>query len=248
MMVGSKPYLSVIIPAYNEAGRLPLTLVDIDRHLSTRNYTYEIIVVDDGSSDGTEEATKKFIKLIPNLKVVGYKGNQGKGNAVKVGMLEARGRYRLFTDSDNSTSIDHFDKMIPFIKEGYDIVIGSRDVKGAQEHPPQSALKRLLGNMGNLFIQVWLLPGIWDTQCGFKVFSEKAALQIFGLQKIKRWGFDVESLALGKRMGYKIKEIPVYWVNDADSRVKPLAYFQVLFETMKVRWWLWRKAYNLEAR
>jgi len=244
-MVGVKPYLSVIIPAYNEAGRLPLTLVDIDRHLSTKNYTYEIIVVDDGSSNNTKDVAEKFIKLIPNLRVVGYESNQGKGNAVKVGMLEAQGKYRLFTDADNSTSIDHFDKMIPSLKEGYDIVICSRDIKGSQMHPPQSLFKRILGNMGNLFIQALLLPGIRDTQCGFKVFSEEAALKIFSLQKIKRWGFDIEALALGKHMGYRIKEIPVYWVNDADSRVKPLAYFQVLFETVKVRWWLWRKVYNL---
>src|SRR3989344_2145997 len=244
-MEGVKPYLSVIVPAYNEADRLPLTLVDIDRHLSTKTYTYEIIAVDDGSSDGTQEVAKKFMKLIPDLRVIGYKDNQGKGNAVKMGMLEAKGKYRLFTDADNSTSIDHFDKMIPVLKEGYDIVICSRDVKGSQMHPPQSLLKRMLGNMGNLFIQVLLLPGIRDPQCGFKVFSEEAALKIFALQRIKRWGFDIEALALGKRMGYKIKEIPVYWVNDADSRVKPLAYFQVLFETVKVRWWLWRRVYNL---
>ena len=246
-MALAKPYLSVIIPAYNEAGRLPLTLVDIDRHLSTKNYTYEIIVVDDGSSDNTQEVARKFDNLIPNLRVVGYKDNQGKGNAIKMGMLEARGKYRLFTDSDNSTSIDHFDKMIPSINEGYDIVICSRDVKGSQMHPPQTLLKRILGNAGNLFIQGLLLPGIRDTQCGFKLFSEEAALKIFTLQRIKRWGFDIEALALGKRMGYKIKEVPVYWVNDADSRVKPLAYFQVLIETMKVRWWLWRKVYNLGA-
>ncbi|MCR4260763.1 MAG: glycosyltransferase family 2 protein [Candidatus Colwellbacteria bacterium] len=246
-MVGVKPYLSVIIPAYNEAERLPLTLVDIDRHLSAKTYAYEIIVVDDGSSDHTVEVANKFTKLIPNLRVIGYKDNQGKGNAVKLGMLEARGKYRLFTDSDNSTSIDHFDKMIPEIKEGYDIVICSRDVNGSQMHPPQSLIKRILGNMGNLFIQALLLPGIRDTQCGFKAFSEEAASRIFSLQKISRWGFDIEALALGKRMGYKIKEIPVYWVNDADSRVKPLAYFQVLFETVKIRWWLWRKAYNLGA-
>jgi len=248
VMVDTKPYLSVIIPAYNEAGRLPLTLVDVDRHLSTKDYSYEIIVVDDGSSDGTSEIVQKFTKLIPNLRVIGYSANQGKGNAVKLGMLEARGKYRLFDDSDNSTAIDHFDKMIPFLKEGYDIVIGSRDVRGAQMHPPQSFLKRILGNLGNLFVQALLLPGIRDTQCGFKAFSEESATRIFTQQRIKRWGFDIEALALGKRMGYKIKEIPVYWVNDADSKVKPLAYFQVLFETVKVRWWLWRKAYNLEGK
>ncbi|MEX2054444.1 MAG: dolichyl-phosphate beta-glucosyltransferase [Candidatus Colwellbacteria bacterium] len=240
-----KPLLSVIVPAYNEANRLPLTLVDIDRHLSTRKYTYEILVVDDGSRDDTAGVAKKFIKLIPNLRVTGYEHNQGKGEAVRVGMLEARGKYRLFTDSDNSTSIDHFDKMLPLLREGYDIVICSRDVEGSKMHPPQSFLKRTLGNLGNLYVQLLLLPGIKDTQCGFKAFTEESAEKIFALQKIKRWGFDIEALALGKRMGYKIKEIPAYWINDADSRVKSIAYFQVLWEAFKVRWWLWRNKYLL---
>ncbi len=241
----TKPFLSVIIPAYNEANRLPLTLVDVDRHLSERSYTYEILVVDDGSKDATTEIANKFTKLIPNLRVTGYEQNRGKGAAVKVGMLEAKGRYRLFMDSDNSTSIDHFEKMLPFLRENYDIVICSRDVEGAEMHPPQSFVKRALGNLGNLYIQLLLLPGIKDTQCGFKVFTAEAAEKIFPLQRITRWGFDVEALALGKRMGYKIKEVPAFWVNDADSRVKPIAYFQVLWETLKVRWWLWRKKYSL---
>jgi dolichyl-phosphate beta-glucosyltransferase len=243
-MASLKPYLSVIVPAYNESKRLPLTLVDIDRHLSRVDFSYEILVVNDGSKDDTAIVVQKLTKLIPHLKLTGYDHNQGKGHAVKLGMLEAKGKYRLFMDSDGSTSIDQFSKMIPFTKGGFDVIIGSRDVKGAVMEPPQPLTKRLLGNAGNLFIQAMVLPGIWDTQCGFKCFSERAAEEVFPLQKIKRWGFDVEVLALAKRSGFKIKEIPVHWVNDAASLVGPLAYIQVLFEVVKIRFWLWSDAYG----
>ncbi|KKT22168.1 hypothetical protein A2108_01910 [Candidatus Wolfebacteria bacterium GWA1_42_9] len=229
-----KPYLSVIIPAYNEAKRLPLTLIDIDKHLSKADFSYEIVVVDNNSKDATREIASRFIPLIKNLKVIECK-TQGKGAAVKKGMLEAEGDIRLFTDADNSTSVDHFFKMKHYFSEGYDIVIGSRDVAGARLEPPQPWYKRVLGDMGNIFIQLMLLRGIKDTQCGFKAFSEKAAQSIFSLANIVGWGFDVEILALGKKMGYKIKEIPVRWVNSAFSLVKPTAYLMVLLEVVKIR-------------
>ena len=241
-----KPYLSVIVPAYNEAERLPLTLVDIDKHLSKTRYSYEIIVVSDGSTDNTVEVIEKLSKLIDNLQVIGYEKNRGKGYAVKTGMLEASGRYRLFMDADNSTSVDHFEEMRDYLKGDYDIVICSRDVEGSQMHPPQSIFRRLLGNLGNLYIQILVLWGIWDTQCGFKAFTEEAAEKIFNLQKIEGFGFDIELLALGKRLGYKIKEIPVFWVNDDHSKVGPTTYITVLVDTLRVRWWLWRDKYGLK--
>jgi len=237
-----KPYLSVIIPAYNEAARLPLTLVDIDRHLSQADFSYEILVVNGGSTDNTAEIVERFSHLIAHLRLVNME-NLGKGGAVKKGMLEARGEYRLFTDADNSTSIDQFQNMIPYFKEGYAVVIGSRDVRGAKLLPPQPWYRRLLGDLGNLFIQALVLPGIWDTQAGFKCFTEEAALKIFPLQRINGWGFDVEILALAKLLGFRIKEIPITWVNDPHSKVNAMAYFQVLFDTMRIRYWLWRKSY-----
>ncbi|BCX16154.1 MAG: glycosyl transferase [Candidatus Parcubacteria bacterium] len=240
-----KPYLSVIIPAYNEAKRLPLTLIDIDKHLATVNFDYEIIVVDNNSSDATLEIAQRFIPLIKNLKVIECK-IQGKGAAVKKGILEAKGEIRLFTDADNSTSIDHFFKMEPYFKEGYEVVIGSRDVPGAQLDPPQPWYRNLLGDLGNIFIQLMVLKGIKDTQCGFKAFSEKAALSIFPLSEIKGWGFDVEILALARKMGYKIKEIPVHWVNSSFSHVKPSAYLNVLLEVVKIKIRLMRNKYGIE--
>jgi len=238
-----KPYLSIIIPAYNEAKRLPQTLVDIDYRLQDVDFSYEIIVVDDGSKDATAEAAKKFSELIRNLRIITNEENKGKGGVVKQGMLEARGHIRLFTDADNSTSIEQFRKMLPYFKEGYDVVFGSRGIKGAKLEPPQPFYKRFLGNIGNLIIQILLLPGIKDTQCGFKAFTEEASQKIFSLTRINRWAFDVEALALAKNLGYKIKEIPIIWKNDPESKVKLLSYLQVLIEVLKIRFWFWKNAY-----
>ncbi|MDP3015076.1 MAG: glycosyltransferase family 2 protein [bacterium] len=248
-----KPYLSVIIPAYNEAKRLPLTLIDIDKHLKSADFSYEIIVVDNNSTDATPAVVERFSHLIENLKLIECH-IPGKGAAVKKGMLEAKGEIRIFTDADNSTSIDQFNKMIPYFcrsgttrnKIGYDIVIGSRDIEGAKLIPSQPWYKRLAGNLGNLFIQFMLLPGIWDTQCGFKAFTEEAAEKIFPLIKISRWGFDVEILALAKKFGYKIKEIPVVWVNNPFSYVKASAYIQVLLEVVKIKWWIITNKYKIK--
>lgn len=240
-----KPHLSVIIPAYNEESRISLTLIDIDKHLRKADYDYEIIAVNDGSKDNTADVIKRFLPLIKNLKFIDNPQNKGKGGVVKQGMLAARGEIRLFTDADNSTSIDHFDKMRQWFNQGYDVVICSRDARGSIIEPPRPWHKTVFGNLGNLFIQALLLPGIWDTQCGFKAFTEEAALKIFPLQKINRWGFDVEILALAKKSGCKIKEIPARWIDNPFSHVKLSAYLQVLWETIKIRWWLWTNAYKL---
>lgn len=244
----AKPFLSIVIPAYNEAKRLPLTLIDIDKHLSKQEYSYEIIVVNDGSVDSTAEIVKRFASFMSGLKLINNEKNQGKGAAVRDGMLAAKGNWRLFMDADNSTSIGEFPKLVPYFSAGggsYDIIIGSRAVRGAKMQPPQPLHRRWLGRLGNLFIQLMLLRGIWDSQCGFKCYSEEAADKIFKLMKIDRWGFDIESLALAKVMGYKIKELPVFWVNDLRSHVKPIAYLQVLWETIKIWWWLKRHKYDL---
>ncbi|MCL5733885.1 MAG: glycosyltransferase family 2 protein [Patescibacteria group bacterium] len=231
----AKPFLSIIIPAYNEADRITPTLFDIDQALKNANYDYEILVVNDGSKDNTAGLIKDLSGKIKNLKLVDNEKNKGKGGVVRQGMLAANGEVRLFMDADNSTSVSHFEKMLPYFKEGYDVVIGSRAIKGSQLDPPQPFIRRLLGKMGNIFIQIMVLPGIKDTQCGFKAFTEKAAVKIFSVSKINGWGFDVEVLALAHYFGYKIKEIPVHWKNDIHSRVKGSAYLQVLKETIKIR-------------
>jgi len=232
--ISAPVYLSVIIPAYNEAKRISLTLIDIDKHLSNASFSYEIIVVDNRSTDNTKEVVSRFIPIIKNLKMIECKV-KGKGAAVKKGMLESVGQIRLFTDADNSTSVDHFMKMKHYFDEGYDVIIASRDLPGSIMEPPQPAYKRLLGDMGNLFIQFMLLRGIQDTQCGFKAFTDRSAVKVFPLSNIVGWAFDIEILSLAKENGYKIKEIPVRWVNNPFSHVKLTAYLEVLLEVVRIK-------------
>lgn len=243
----AKPYLSVIIPAYNEADRIPKTLLDIDRRLSAAPYSYEIIVVNDGSRDRTAEVVERMKQAVRNLKLIDNAENKGKGGAVRQGMLLAGGAVRLFADADNSTPVDQFEKMTPLFKEGCGVVIGSRSVKGAKLDPPEPLFRRIIGKALNLAVQALILPGIYDTQCGFKAFTEDAAKRVFAASRVAGWGFDVEALALAKAMGYRIAEVPVYWKNDARSHVKMSAGFQFLRDAFLVRWRLWRGEYGLIA-
>ncbi len=242
----AQPYLSIIIPAYNEAERIPQTLIDMDKRLSGVDYSYEILVVNDGSKDSTGSVVKNMAKMVKNLKLLDIKDNVGKGGAVKQGMLFATGHIRLFADADNSTSIDQFEKMIPLFKEGYGVVIGSRAMRGAELDPPEPLYRRIIGKVLNMFIQVLLMPGIWDTQCGFKAYTAEAAEKIFTISRISGWGFDVESLALAKRLGFRIKEVPVRWVNDTRSHVRISGGLQFVGETCTIRWRLWGDGYHLK--
>lgn len=239
-----KPLLSVIIPAYNEAERLPHTLLDIDKRLEGKEYSYEILVLNDGSRDATADVVRRMAKTVKNLNLVDNIENQGKGGVVKQGMLLARGKYRLFTDADNSTTIDHFEKMLPYFEEGYHVVIGSRAMKGSTLHPSQPFYRQILGKVSNLIIQATNVPGIWDTQCGFKAVTEEAAEAIFNRTKVTGWGFDIEMLALARTLGYRIKEVPVNWVNDTASHVKLSAYLKTFVENAKIRWWLMTGSYR----
>ncbi len=239
-------YLSVIIPAYNEERRLPKTLEEIDKYLSRQGYDYEILVVNDGSKDRTVEIAKNLAPKIKNLTVTGYEQNRGKGFAVRFGMLEAKGDYRLFTDADNSTSINQIEKMWPEFEKGFDIVIGSRDVKGAVLNPPQPWIRQIILGEGfklyrKIIIDLW---GIEDTQCGFKCFKKSAAENIFPKCKIDRFAFDPEILIIGKSSGEKIKEIPVYWKNDLESKVKLKSMFSMALDLLKIRWNLIIKKYG----
>ena len=250
-MEGNKPYLSVIIPAYNEEKRISKTLLAIDQYLQKQPFEYEILVVSDGSTDKTAEIVADFERSIKNLKLVDNKDNHGKGWVVRQGMLTSLGQIRLFMDADNATTLEHFDKMKPYFEQGSDVVIGSRDVgdaKGAKQAVPQSWLKRQLGNFGNLLIQIFAVWGVWDTQCGFKAFSERATKDIFSKGKIDRWGFDIEALALARKLKYKIEIIPVYWINDPNSKVNLRGYLMTFKELFQVWWWLVMDAYKLKGK
>jgi len=240
-------YLSVIIPAYNEEKRISKTLDEISYYLSRQAYTYEILVVSEGSTDRTSEVVKAKMTAIKHLRLLDLKENRGKGHAVKNGMLDVSGRICLFTDADNSTDISHFEKMKPLFDKSYEVVICSRDskdVSGAKQEVAQAWYKRLLGNMGNIFIQIVAVRGIWDTQCGFKAFRGFASEKIFSQTRIMGFGFDIEVLALARLFGYNVGIVPAKWVNDADSHVRFSSYLKVLWETVLVRWFLWRGVYN----
>lgn len=230
-------HLSIIIPAYNEEKRITKTLEDIDRYMSKQNYEYEIIVASDGSKDKTGEVVNGLKQKIKNLSLLDSKENHGKGYAVRQGMMAAKGDYRLFTDADNSTSIDQVEKIWPELNNGYDIVIGSRDIKGAVLDPPQPFIRNIiLGEGFKLFRKVVI--GLWgteDTQCGFKLMTGKAAQAVLPKCKIDRFAFDPEILVVGKKMGFKIKEIPVHWKNDLDSKVKMSSMVKMALDLFVIR-------------
>jgi dolichyl-phosphate beta-glucosyltransferase len=243
-------YLSVIIPAYNEENRLGATIKKIDEYLRRQSYVSEIVVVDDGSSDKTVEVVRDFQKRMPNLKLVDNKENHGKGWVVKQGILEAEGKYRLFTDADNSTSINHIERFWPYLcgteendkllsegkeKSCYDVVIGSIEVEGFTKEEKAGWHRRVIGHMSKLLIRVVALPGIYDSQRGFKCFTSRAAQVIFPKQTIWRWGFDIEILLISRRQGFKTKELPVDWKNLGESKVKASAYVSTLKELFKIR-------------
>lgn len=222
-------YLSVIIPAYNEEQRIGKTLESVLAYLKAQSYTWEVIVVNNNSSDRTRDVAQGYgITVIDELR-------QGKAYAVQTGMLTASGDLRLFMDADNATVIDEVENMIPFVSQ-YPVVIASIGIPGAKKIGHEPFYRRALGKAGNLWIQLWAVPGIHDTQRGFKLFTHQAVEYIFPKMRTFGWGFDVEVLALARRGGYRIKEVPITWNNDPDSKVNIWAYPQVLLQTLRVRW------------
>lgn len=230
-------FLSVIVPVYNEEDRIAKTLRRFQDYFSIQPYNYEIIIVNDGSRDKTAKIVEHMRPEIANLQIIDRKQNKGKGFSVKEGMLKSQGKIRLFADADNATDISHFDKMRPLFDMGYDIVICSRDEKdasGAKQTVGQPWYKRVLGNLGNLYIQRLVIKGIWDTQCGFKAFRNYAAEKIFSVSKVNGWMFDVEVLALARKLDFKISIIPANWVNDPKTHVKFSSYLKSLWEVFKI--------------
>jgi dolichyl-phosphate beta-glucosyltransferase len=230
-------FLSVIIPAYNEEKRIPKTLAEVGKYLSSQPYEYEIIVINDGSKDKTAEVVKNLQSQIKNLVLIDNKENHGKGFVTRQALLSAKGEIRLFMDADNATSIDQVERMLPYFKQGFDIAIGSRDVKESKVSTPQPLYRIVLGEGFNLMVQVLAgLWGIWDSQCGFKGLTAKATNDILTRCTINRWAFDPEILAVGKKLGYKIKEFPVIWVNDPESKVKMSSIFKMAIDLLVIRW------------
>lgn len=242
------PQLSLIIPAYNEESRIRKTSDRVREYLNSQSYSYEVIIAIDGATDRTFEIVQRYCEAFEYFRVINNQKNHGKGYVVRQGMLEARGQYRVFTDADNSTDISYLEPMLAKFKEGYDVVISTRDKKdvpGAGQAVPQPFLKRQLGNFGNLLIQISAVPGIWDTQNGFKGFTAASAEDIFSRVTLERFGFDFEALAIARKLGYKIGIIPIVWRNDPLSHVKPSAYLKTFVELARVRWNLWTGKYKI---
>lgn len=236
-------YLSIIIPAYNEGKRIGKTLKMIHAYLKDTSYTYEVLVVNDGSKDDTRKVVEEAMKSMPYLHLLDLPKNGGKGYAVQQGILASKGSYCLFTDADNSTSIDQVEKLFPYLMDGYDIVVSSRHAPGAKIVLPQSKLRIFLGSIFRLIVKTIVPLGINDTQNGFKLFTRAAAFTIFSQQRIFRWAFDVEVLAIAKRLGFKAKEVGIHWINNDQSQMRLKGMIYMLLEILVVRIHLWTGTY-----
>jgi dolichyl-phosphate beta-glucosyltransferase len=210
----------MIIPAHNEESRLPGTLQEIDQFLAKQAYSFEVVVVENGSTDRTLEIARLFEARLPYLRLF-HEDQSGKGRAVRRGVLEARGEYRFFCDVDFSMPIDDVNRFLPPALEGVDVAIGSREAPGAVRYnePPY---RHLAGRVFNILVRLVALPGLQDTQCGFKCFRSPLAEEIFKRQTMMGWSFDVEVLFIAHRWGYKIVEVPIPWYYKSQSRVRML--------------------------
>ncbi|MFA6423429.1 MAG: dolichyl-phosphate beta-glucosyltransferase [Patescibacteria group bacterium] len=226
-------YLSVVIPAFNESARIGKTLKLMIGYLEKQNYTYEIVIVDDGSTDNMLEIIEK--NKNSKCKIIVHKKNGGKGKAVNTGVKNSIGKYILFADADNSTPFEEVEKLLKFANDA-DVVIGSRYLKDSNVKVKQPISRIIMARMGNMLIQLLILPGFPDTQCGFKLFTSLAADKIFPRQTIWRWGFDMELLRIAKEQKCKIKQVPVQWINDDDSRVNSKSmFFKTLNELFRIK-------------
>ena len=243
-----QPFLSVIIPAYKEGERIGRNLLEIDKYLRNKNYTYEIVVVVDGSPDNTAEVAHNYAFQVPHVRVIDNPDNHGKGYVVRRGLIASLGKYRLFLDADGSTSINHLDMFLPQFDKGFDLVIGSRKIAGSFIQVHQAKYREIMGEGGNWLIRIVL--GLWhypDTQCGFKILTAEAAEQVASRMVVERFGFDFELIALALKLGFKVKQMPVRWMNEEGSTVRltgPNGFIQVLIDLFKTRWRFLTDAYQ----
>jgi len=229
--------LSIVVPAYNEEQRLPPTLEKLDAFLKTQPLRYEIVVVDDGSKDRTCDVVTAHMTRIQGLRLVRQFPNRGKGAAVRMGMLQARGQIRVMCDADGSMPAEELPKLLaPIVHCKAQIAIGSRYAEGAKTDVKQPFYRVLWSRLCNRVIQKSLVPGVRDTQCGFKAFTAEAARDLFRYGRIDGWAFDLEILALARRRGYDIAEVGVEWKDDGRSRVNPLKdMWKVVKEAVTIR-------------
>lgn len=228
--------LSVVIPAYNEEKRITATLKNVDGYLEKQSFDYEIIVIDNNSKDRTSEVVKELEATVVQKSTVKLVTTPGKGAAVKEGLLRyCTGDIVMFMDADNATPISEIEKFLPYFDQGYDVVIGSRYTEPDLVKVHQPLYRIVLSRMSNLLIQFLAVPGIKDTQLGFKAFTADAAKSIFPLVTIIRWGFDMEVLTVARAKGYKIKEVGVSWTEHGGGHVPLKAYVESLIDLFKIK-------------
>ena len=243
MIINTTPLLSIIIPAYNEERRLPTSLEQVDRFVTAQPYSIEVVVVNNHSRDGTRRIADEFAAQHPYVRVLDQP-RPGKGAAVQTGMLAGAGEYLFICDADFSMPIEEIRKFMPPAADHYDVAIASREVAGARR-VDEPEYRHLMGRVFNLIVRVLAIPHIQDTQCGFKVFRRAAARDVFALQTIDGWGFDVEVLFIALKHGYRLIEIPITWYYKPQTKISPLRdSINMVLEVLRVRWNGWRGQYD----
>jgi len=230
------PTYSIVLPAYNESARIADTLNKILAYDTKRGWNAEIIVVNDGSSDGTGEMVREYVRKYPALRLLDNPGNRGKGYSVRNGMLHAHGDILLFSDADLSSPIEEADKLFAALAKGADVAIGSRWLDSRLQIQRQPLHRQLFGRIFNLALRIILGLKFKDTQCGFKAFTRRSAHALFALQKIERWGFDPELLYLARKLAFVVHEVPVAWAHRDGTRISPLRDgIRMFVEMLKIR-------------
>jgi dolichyl-phosphate beta-glucosyltransferase len=229
-------FVSVVIPTYNEGRRIQSTLERVIQYLSAKFSRFEIIVVDDGSADGTPQQVARAAHQEPRIKFIPLSANRGKGFVVREGVLSAQGEVIFFTDADLSTPVEEIEKGLAGLEEGYPVVIASRRHPESIVALHQVRRREIVGRAFNLFVRALLSLPFHDTQCGFKGFSREAAREIFSLARIDGFAFDAEILVIARRLGFRVREIPVYWTNSPDSKVRLMRHLSgVASDLLKIR-------------
>ena len=236
---------SLVIPAYNESSRIRPTLDKVLHYIAEKNWTAEVVIVDDGSGDDTAAIVREYARSHPLVRLVQNPGNRGKGYSVRNGMMHAGGDICLFSDADLSSPISEAEKLFAAIAGGADIAIGSRWLRAELQTERQPLYRQLFGRIFNFLLRLVLGLHFKDTQCGFKAFKREARQRIFPLQRIERWGFDPEILFLGRRMGFKTIEVPVKWAHSEGTRLHPFRDgFRMFVDVMQIRWNALTGVYN----
>lgn len=232
----SSRLISIVVPAYNEESRLLSTLERINEYCRAARLDYELIVVNDGSSDRTAAVAREWKPPDCPLSVIDRAQNRGKGFSVREGVRRARGDWILFSDADLSTPIEEMEKFVERLEAGAEVVIGSRNLPGSRLEVRQPWHRRIMGKVFNLLVRVLAVPGVRDSQCGFKAFSRRAAEIIFSRARIDGFSFDVEILYLARKYRLKIEELPVRWIDSPRSTVDPLRdSLRMLKDIMRIR-------------